>query len=408
MSLVKFFSAFSAVCLLILVSQSNAVLADQKSEIACVQTFLDFWKLKPGPIDGALGAKTVRASRAFQEKRGGGLPTLSSESTHEWCQHALVSRQFARLLAGDKQPVKSFSYAKPRLSDIFIGGHGSRYEQAERNIKNPRALELVPLADGSAAARVAVNYEDKGHPDDWLELKQPGMTQRYELTEKRKLFQRPGKTYWHRISIFIPAGTHIKDHVTLFGMHPWGKTIGLDPVFYLMIAHDWLRFQHTLDESFKCVVGPSWRGGDVSYCDADITIERLKPVYKITGKWITLVSRVYWGSKQGTYHLWMNNELVLGVKGPTHPPRTISIGNKFGVLRGYYETLGTPSPDLSIYFSKIGRAKDCKSLELLNCAQFEADIKTFGKFTVHSTKKLITREMSKYLKKGGRVRYRMY
>lgn len=347
------------------------------SSIKCVQTFLDFHKLKPGPLDGELGAKTVRAAAKYLKKTDTGLNQLTIDNAGAWCNHARSKKEFATLLAFDgiKKPKHKAGSAK--YDSFLLGNSIGKYEESVRNIKNPRALEFVPLDNGMTAARLAVNYKDKGHREDWSRNGRPGLAQRYELTETDSFFMRPNETYWYRMSVFVPKGTEINDHLTITDFKPLVQKIFMDPIMALVFAKNRFRIQHSFGHEYKCKY---WRkaGRDVTLCDQTITFFDVKWLWDMTGRWLHMVYRVNWSREnKGTVHFWINDELIVGLQADTMLAGTRHIRNKFGLYRGYYETQGKQSPDVSMYFAGIGRAQNCEELALPNCEKLKQDTKKF-------------------------------
>lgn len=354
----------------------NLALANDSS-VKCVQTFLDFHKLQPGPIDGELGAKTVRAAAKYLKKTDTDLTHLSIDSAGAWCKHARSRKEFATLLAFDgvKKPKNKTGLEK--YDSFLLGNSVSNYKEAVRNIKNPRALEFVALDNGMTAARITVNHNDKGHREDWTRNGRPGLAQRFELTEKDHFFMQPNKTYWYRMSVFVPKGTEIKDHLTITDFKPLVKKVFMDPIMAFDFAKNRFRIQHSFGHEYKCKYRRK-NGRNLTVCDQTITFYDVKQLWDMTGRWLHMVYRVQWsGDNKGTVHFWLNDKLIVGLQADTMLAGTQHIRNKFGLYRRYHETQGKRSPDVSMYFAGIGRAQSCEELALPNCAKLKQDTKKF-------------------------------
>ena len=80
---------FIIVCAIWLASVGS-VFAAVNEDVRCVQAFLATTAFDPGPIDGALGKKTVKAAADFAARASVAdkLPILSVETAGQWCQYA--------------------------------------------------------------------------------------------------------------------------------------------------------------------------------------------------------------------------------------------------------------------------------------------------------------------------------
>lgn len=362
-----------------------AVMADEGNAL-CVQAFLDFHKLKPGPLDDDLGGKTIRAAELYRANIQTDLPELTSDTVGLWCDYAKSQQEFAALLAFDGIESPPQKPARSKIDRLLYADSFGKYARSPRNIRNQRALDYVPLDNGMTAARIAVNYEDKGHKADWFWNGKPGVQQRFELTEKDSFFMRPNKTYWYRMSVFIPTGTKINDHLTITDFKPQVGKVQMDPILDFKFGLNHLRIQHKFGHPYKCgsfII----KGSQNTLCDETMVFDEIGSVEELSGKWLHFVYRINWARKnQGTLHIWLNDKLVLGLKSDTMLANTRFIRNKFGVYRGYYKFQGTPSPDVSLYFAGIGRAASCEKLALPNCAQLESETGRFEKPGVVNSK----------------------
>jgi|GEM_PF-2594870 len=77
------------------VSQSSA-------DVACVQAELKAAGYNPGPVDGALGKKTVNAASKMGTDYGFSLPTLDKANSQDWCASLRKANESARIDTKEK------------------------------------------------------------------------------------------------------------------------------------------------------------------------------------------------------------------------------------------------------------------------------------------------------------------
>ena len=199
-------TAFGALALAILGGTAATQAAD--ANIRCTQTFLEFKGYDPGPLDGATGKKTYAAAAAYKKDSGVTIDDLSADTAPAWCELAKADAKFAALV-GYSYETKAL-WAKGALGmnydQVLVGDSVGNFMEGLRNLKKPGVLNYMDLHDGLVAARILVKYSDKAQKDDWFYNGKPGVQQRYELSETRPFSMKPGKTYWLRMSAFIPDG----------------------------------------------------------------------------------------------------------------------------------------------------------------------------------------------------------
>jgi hypothetical protein len=315
---------------------------------------------------------------------------------------------FARLL--------DFSYAVDGLWDdgvtsnrnydqVLTADSVGKYGPSERNIRNPAALGFVDLDDGLAAARILTRYEDEGHPDDWFWNDEPGVQQRFELTEARSFSMRPGRTYWLRMSVFIPADVVVssRDQLVLSDLKPRIGNALFDPVLNIKLGDRYLQVDHLVGRIHECVNGYSEGGRENTHCDSSKEQLFIAPTADVRDRWVNLVYRFHWADDDsGRFHLWMDDTLMIGIAGnSTHGADYVQ--NKFGIYRGFYGSQGQPQADAGIYFAGIGRSESCEELGLTNCAALEADVERIETPGVLGTNYVDEMSMTEYLDAGGRV-----
>ena len=380
------------------------------SALRCVQTFLDFKGYSIGPIDAKLNKSTLAAAHAYLVDKKVALPDLTNETANAWCDSAITDKAYSSL-TGYSYETKLLSRkivgAAKDLNRILLADSIGKFVVADRSIKKSTALEFVDLNDKISAARISVNYADAGHRDDWFYNNKPGLQQRYELTEVRPFSMRPGKTYWLRLSVFLPEWFDTGDQMTLTDMKPMVNGLLLDPVVSLTFAkrsgRDMMQIHHIVGRKQDCIIGYNEGGGENTYCDLSKEQDIFLPASELKGKWLNFVYRVHWANDDsGSYHLWMNDKLLVGIKGNTlHGAEFIT--HKFGVYRGYYHSQGTKQPNASVYFTAEGRSATCTGLGIEKCATFEAEALTFVKPGVTDVNIVNLNEMSDYLKAGGKI-----
>jgi hypothetical protein len=107
--------------------------------VSCVQAFLAATALDPGPVDGAIGSRTIEAAAQFADQTGAtGLPEFSEVTAPQWCDYgASEAGQDAQLVArlkvydiaieGELPEVDSgvgplaFDFSKYKLSTVYEG-----------------------------------------------------------------------------------------------------------------------------------------------------------------------------------------------------------------------------------------------------------------------------------------------
>lgn len=382
----------------------------ETSDLRCAQVFLDLKNLDVGPLNGKVSKKLAAAASKYVTKSKTGLPDLNAETASAWCAHAKSDKTFAALLNYTYNTgIFSKKGVRPKkdLNQVLLADSVGKFKIADRSIKKPTALEFVELNSGVSAARISVNYADEGHREDWFYNDKPGMQHRFELTEQRSFSMKPGKAYWLRLSVFLPEWFDTGDQMTLTDMKPMVNGLLRDPVVSLVIAKrggsDLLQIHHIVGRVQDCVIGYNEGGGENTYCDLSKQQAFFEPAMGLKGKWLNFVYRVNWANDdKGSYHLWLNDKLLVGYKGKTlHGAEFIT--HKFGVYRGYYHSQGMRQPNASVYFTGEGRSGTCEGLGLSNCAQFEADAKTTGAPGVTGTNLVEEMEKTRYVETGGKI-----
>lgn len=374
--------------------------------VRCVQAFLDFEGYDPGPIDGALGGRTVAAAAEFAATDGQALPALSAASAAAWCANARDDAAFARLLGFDYAPelLPHQGVTSNRDPDqVLVGDSRGHFIRAERNVGDTAALGFVGLDDGLVAARIRVRYADEGHPDDWFWNDEPGVQQRFELAEERDFSMRNGETYWHRLSVFVPGDLVVAplDQLVLTDMKPKTDAALYDPVFALKLGEKYLQVDHLLGRPYQCMNGYSEGGHENTYCDLSKEQAFIAPTETVRDRWLNFVYRMHWADDaSGQFHLWLDDELIMGVGGPTAHGGAIVL-NKFGVYRGFQGSQGTPQPDARLWFAGVGRADSCAALGLSSCEALEADVERIDTPGIIGRNLVEEDAMSDYLAAGG-------
>ncbi|MES0884900.1 peptidoglycan-binding domain-containing protein [Roseibium sp. SCP14] len=72
------------------------------ADVACVQSELKSAGYNPGPVDGALGKRTVSASQQMGTDYGMPLPTLDDASSAKWCTALKETNAAARIDTKEK------------------------------------------------------------------------------------------------------------------------------------------------------------------------------------------------------------------------------------------------------------------------------------------------------------------
>jgi hypothetical protein len=388
-------------------SAVTSVVNAADANIRCVQTFLEFKGYDPGPLDGATGKRTFAAAAAYRKDSGATIDDLSAATAPAWCDLAKSDAKFATLIGYSygTEPLWNDGATSKTYDQVLVGDSVGNFVAADRNIQAPSALSYVDLQDGLVAARILVKYSDKGHKEDWFYNGAPGVQQRFEVTETRPFSMLPGKTYWLRMSVFIPDGATVAkfDQTVLTDLKPMVNGLLLDPILNLKLGDKALQMDHIIGRPQACVIGYSSGGGENTICDVSKEQDFIAPIEQITGQWMNFVYRVHWANDEtGRFHLWMNDKLVTGIAGNTlHDAEFIT--NKFGIYRGFYGSQGTPQPDARVYFAGVGRSETCEGLGLGNCTMFEADVETVGSPGVYNRNFVNVRDMTEYLAGGGRV-----
>jgi len=286
------------------------------------------------------------------------------------------------------------------VNQILIGDSKRIYQFSPRNVRKRDVSKFVNV-DGRDAIGITLRYADKGHKNDWVRAGKVGTAQRYEIAEKKSKWMKAGNVYWQRMSVYIPRGTRVLELAHLTDLKVRSKDdIRHNPVISISLDKSHLRVRHLVGRPMDCVTGLEKGGGTNGYCNHDTEFVRLVPTSKITGRWVELVYRTDWqDGASGRFHMWIDGELKLGLSGVTaHDGK--SIESKFGLYRLWFKQRGTPAPDLTVYFTDVGRGKTCDKIALENCEAFEADTQRLGYFGVGNRWTTREREKDKWLASG--------
>lgn len=286
------------------------------------------------------------------------------------------------------------------LGTILIGDSKRIYQKAPRNVRAKGVSDFVQVA-GRDAIRITLRYQDAAHRDDWVRAGRAGTAQRYELAEKKSKWMRAGRVYWQRLSVFIPQGTRVLElaHLTdLKRRTPDG--LGHSPVVSISLTNSHLRLRHLIGRPMDCVTGIEPGGGTNGYCNHDTEFVNLAPISAVSGRWVEIVYRTDWqNDASGRFHLWMDGQLKVGLAGiSANGGKTIE--SKFGLYRLWFKTRGRPAPDVTVYFTDVGRAKTCNGLKLANCSRLEADVARLGYFGTGRRWTTREREKDRWLAAG--------
>ncbi len=378
------------------------------NDVRCAQAYLDFKGFDPGPIDGSFGRRTAAAASHYMEATGTDVGELTKPTADVWCSRARDDKAFAGLL--------DFSYGTAGLwrrgatsnrdyNQVLVGDSVGKFQASDRNIRNKAALGFVELDGGAVAARILVRYEDEGHRDDWYWNDKPGVQQRFELAERRSFSMKPGKTYWLRMSVFIPRNVVVSrlDQLVLTDLKPWVGRRLFDPVLNIKLGDRYFQVDHLIGRQHECVHGFSEGGAENTVCDSSKEQLFIKPIAEVQDRWVNLVYRFHWANDDtGRFHLWMDDELMMGLAGDSLHGADF-VANKFGIYRGFYGSQGEPQPKANIYFAGVGRSETCGGLGLDTCDALEADVERIETPGVIGRNYVNDNSMSEYLAAGGRT-----
>lgn len=254
--------------------------------------------------------------------------------------------------------------------NILVGDQIETYFPHGRNVPGA-PLRIVQHA-GRNALNVKLRISDGGGVGDWDRDGQPGSAQRIEFGPDANRFAQEYDTgYWMRVSVYIPEDFEVDNRLTLsdfkskdgsalsylhtLQFQRWGNEV--------VLALDTYADAHDL----KCFDILDLAGNQGAECQGSHTVYLLagSTVPLPLGQWMDVVMFSKLGNPDGEFHIWLNGEKKLGIKGNTsHWFKQVSW--KAGFYRNGMQEPGNkqPTQDLNAYISHIGASKDCKKLEI--------------------------------------------
>lgn len=290
---------------------------------------------------------------------------------------------------GVNQNIGQILMADSKYGNIFV----------ERNVAKSKAFKMVEH-QGEVAARIHLSTSMGGARDDWYRNGVGGFGQRFEYGQRKETAQRFNKEIWTRIVFWLPEGTVADAPATIFDLKEIRNNQTFGPLLNLSVRGEGLSIKHQFKEN-DCIIGRDGNGEN-SFCDKTDTMVFLGGTQRYTGRWVEYVSRAVWSNDtDGIYDAWIDGRKVIGYRGNTSFGAD-RIAFKFGLYRIRMNEVNTVR-DLEIYFSKVGTASTCETLEITNCGLLYKTQNVMGYPSATKVFEFEINQKTDFINSGGRV-----
>ena len=285
------------------------------------------------------------------------------------------------------------------INQIMVADGRSGYKFVERNVAKNKAFKIIEH-EGEIAARIHLSTSMGGARDDWYRNGVGGYGQRFEYGERKETAQRFNKEIWTRIVFWLPEETVADAPATIFDLKEIRNNQTFGPVLHLSVRGEGLTIKHQFKEN-DCIIGRDG-DGENSFCDKTDTMVFMGGTQRYTGRWVEYVSRSVWSNDtDGIYDAWIDGKKVIGYRGNTSFGAD-RIAFKFGLYRIRMNEFNTVR-DLEIYFSKVGTASTCETLEITNCESLYKTQNVMGYPSATKVFEFKMKQKTDFINGGGRV-----